>query len=122
MARMQPIGRRGATQFFHRRDEDYRIKVRRKLNAYHRHIQLGLIAQGCLQYLACCHTEQVWKCFGSWLRTIREGVLPSELVTSIALRETVVEFLANRSGMSNIAKFIRSKIDITRAQGIRLAA
>ncbi|MBD3243410.1 MAG: transposase [Chitinivibrionales bacterium] len=122
MSHMKAPKRRGATQFLHHCDEEYRNKVRRKLDAYHRYIQLGLIAQGSLQYLASCHTEQVWKAFGSWLRTIRDGVLPSELVTSIALRDTIAEFLSNKSDMSKLAKFLRSKIDTSRAQGMRLAA
>jgi hypothetical protein len=36
-------------QYMHHKSEAYRNAVRRKIAAYHRHIQLGLIAQGLLQ-------------------------------------------------------------------------
>lgn len=122
MADMKRIDRRGRVQFLHRCTRDYREKVRRKIDAYHRYIQLGLIAQGTLQYLACCHTKEVWKSFGSWIRTIRPDILPSEMVTSIALRNTFVEFLADKTGLPRLAKFLRSRIDTNRAEGARLVA
>jgi hypothetical protein len=50
--------------------EKIRDAVRRKLGAYHRHIQIGLIAQGTLQYLAVSCPRLVWASFGSWLRTV----------------------------------------------------
>ena len=34
------------------------------VGAYHLHIQIGIIAQGLLQYLSSAFTEQVWKNFG----------------------------------------------------------
>jgi hypothetical protein len=77
MSAMQKISRKGKTQFLHRKSERYRRDVRRKLGAYHRHIQLGLIAQSLLQYLAIQAPRLVWNSFGSWLRTIREGLPPS---------------------------------------------
>jgi hypothetical protein len=40
------------TQYLHRKSDRYRAAVRRKLAAYHRYIQVGLISQGILQYLA----------------------------------------------------------------------
>jgi hypothetical protein len=39
-------------QFLHHTSAAYRAAVRRKLAAYHRHIQIGLVAQGFLQCLA----------------------------------------------------------------------
>jgi hypothetical protein len=41
------------------------------LDAYHRHIQIELIAQGTLQYLAVRCPRLVWASFGGWLCTIR---------------------------------------------------
>lgn len=87
MADMRRIDRKGRTQRLHKCSEQYRERVRRKIGAYHRFIQLGLIAQGSLQYLACCFTDMVWKNFGSWIRTIRPDVLPSEMVTSLGNEE-----------------------------------
>lgn len=122
MADMRPIGRKEKIQHLHRDSEDYRKKVRRKIDAYHRFMQLGLIAQGSLQYLACCHSELVWKCFGSWIRTIRPDILPSEMVTSSSMKNTVIEFIAGSAGKLNIVKFIMERIDVKRSEGARLAA
>jgi hypothetical protein len=88
----------------HRTSEPDRNAVRRKIAAYHLHIQLGLIAQGLLQHLAIKHSRQVWVSFGSWLRTIRPGLCPSELVFAAALRNALPEYLAdsaNRSQLQN---------------------
>jgi hypothetical protein len=71
MRAMPKITRRSGTQHLHRASDHYRASVRRKLAAYHRHIQIGLIAQGLLQCLAIQHPRLVWSSFGSWLRTIR---------------------------------------------------
>ena len=122
MRTMKRIGRKGKTQFLHHEDDCYRENVRRKMDAYHRYIQLGLIAQGCLQYLSCCHTQRVWDSFATWLRTLRKNVLPSEMVTSLALRESFTEFLMDKNEKSIIAKFIRSKISVQHALGMLDAA
>lgn len=44
MTDMRPIRRGHGKQFLHRQTDDYRRSVRRKLAAYHRRIQLGLVA------------------------------------------------------------------------------
>ena len=72
-----------------------RNDVKRKLHAYHVFIQAGIICQGLLQHLAVAHPRLVWNSFGSWLRTIRPGIPPSELVVAITLRQSLPEFLLN---------------------------
>ena len=52
MAAMTPLRRARGNPYLHHKSEAYRNAVRRKTAAYHRHIQLGLIAQGLLQILA----------------------------------------------------------------------
>src|SRR5260370_41899900 len=93
----------------------------RKLPAADRHIQIGLIAQGLLQYLSASHAQLVWSSFGSWLRTIRDGVCPSELVTAIALRNTLPQFLLESSEASIFTKFLRANIDPDHARPLRLS-
>lgn len=122
MKNMKKIKRNGKNQYLHRNTEKYRKAVLRKIDAYHRFVQIGIIAQGLLQYLACCHTKLVWNSFGSWIRTIRPGILPSEMVTSIAMRNTFPEFLAGSNEKVNLTKFIVERIDISRTEGIRLIA
>jgi hypothetical protein len=53
------------------KDEKYQRAIKRKLEAYHFPIQVGLIAQGLLQYSSSIHSEIIWNSFGSWLLTIR---------------------------------------------------
>ncbi len=67
---------------------------------------MGVVTQGLMHYLSACHTDLVWKCFGSWLRTIRQGVAPSELVVALAMRNTLDEFLVVGAATNNVAKFI----------------
>ena len=94
MAGMKPIRRGAGDQYLHRTSNDYRAGVRRKLRAYHAHVQLGAIAQGLLQHLAINHTAEVWRGFWSWLRTMNPAMPPSELVVANALRTGLPAFFA----------------------------
>jgi hypothetical protein len=94
MADMKPQRRGGGDQYLHRTSDSYRQAVRRKLRAYHVHVQLGCIAQGLLQHLALNHTAACWRGFRSWLRTMNPAMPPSELIVASALRSTITAFLA----------------------------
>lgn len=122
MATMTPLKSRPATQYPHKKTATYRSAIKRKLDAYHRHIQIGIIAQGLMHYLSLSSAKLVWASYGSWIRTIREGICPSEQVTMIALRNTLPEFLADSPQRSILAKFITERIDLERAEGVRLVA
>jgi len=122
MRDMTPITRKARDQYLHRKTPAYRDAVRRKLDAYHRFIQLGLIAQGILLALATTVPELVWASFGSWLRTIRPGIVPSEAVTALALCNTLPHFLADTSPATGLAIFIQQRLDLKQTQAQRLAA
>ena len=122
MAAMTPLRRVSGNQYLHRKSDAYRNAVRRKIAAYHRHIQLGLIAQGLLQILSATKPTLVWQSFGSWIRTVRPGLAPSEQVVAIALRNTLPEFLASAAKPSILVKFIRDRLDLSRIEGTSLAA
>ena len=122
MAAMTPLRRVSGNQYLHHKSEAYRDAVRRKIAAYHRHIQLGLIAQGLLQILAARSPQRVWQSFGSWIRTVRPGLTPSEQVAAIAMRNTLPEFLATAAKTSILVKFIRDRIDLSRSEGTSLVA
>jgi bifunctional pyridoxal-dependent enzyme with beta-cystathionase and maltose regulon repressor activities len=83
-------------------------------------MQLGIMAQGLLQYLSLTCAKAVWNSFGSWLRTIRDGIYPSEQVTALALRNTLPELLVNSPQNLILVNFIREKIDLDRQEGLRL--
>lgn len=120
MKKMKSIKRKSGNQYLHHKTAQYRNSVKRKMGAYHRYIQLGLIAQGLLQYLSTMHPAIVWKQFGSWLRTIRPGIPPSEQVTAMALKNSLSEFLADKNSEQIFKIFIREKIDTSRLEGLRL--
>jgi len=122
MAAMTPIKRCAGNQYLHHKSPSYRNAVRRKLDAYHRHIQIGIIAQGLLQYLAMAFPKLVWSSFGSWLRTVRPGICPSELVTAIAMTNTFPQFLARSAPHALLTTFLRQRIDLNRSEGLRLVA
>jgi hypothetical protein len=122
MAAMTPLRRVSGNQYLHHKSDAYRNAVRRKIAAYHRHIQLGLIAQGLLQILSATTPKLAWRFFGSWIRTVRPGLAPSEQVVAVALRNTLPEFLATAAKTSILVKFIRDRLDLSRTEGISLAA
>ena len=122
MAAMTPLRRVSGDQYLHRKSVDYRNAVRRKIAAYHRYIQLGLIAPGLLQILSATIPTLVWQSFGSWIRTVRPGLAPSEQVVAIALRNTLPDFLASTATPSILVKFIRDRLDLSRTEGTSLAA
>jgi hypothetical protein len=88
MQDMTPIHRGSGKQYVQRKSEIYRAHIRRKLAAYERHIQLGLIAQGLFQYLAVSFRRVVWFNFHSYIRTASPQKPPSEWVVSHTLRHT----------------------------------
>jgi hypothetical protein len=122
MKEMKPLRRRNGNQFLHKESKDYRNGVKRKISAYHVFVHAGTVSQGLLQYLAACYPKLVWDSFGSWLRTIRPGIAPSELVVATALRHSLPEFLLNTAQHHIFAKFIVERQDPDRLEVFRLAS
>lgn len=122
MASMKPLQRISGNKYLHRESKKYRVDVVRKIHAYHVYMQAGIIAHGMLNYLSIAFNELIWKSFGSWIRTIRPGILPSEMVTAIAMQNAFPEFLADSGQSPILAEFIKEKIDIDRIEGARLVA
>ncbi len=122
MKAMKPLRRRNGIQYLHKESEPYREAVQRKMYAYPVFVLAGTISHGLLQYLATAHPKQVWCAFGSWLRTIRPGVAPSELVVATALRQRFPEFLLVNSEINNLAKFITQRQDLDRRDLFQIAS
>jgi hypothetical protein len=119
---MKARRRNDGNQHLHRASPKYRDDVKRKLHAYHVFIQTGLICQGLLQYLSVAHPRLVWASFGSWLRTVRPGIPPSELVVATALRQRLPEFLLDTPKGHIFTKFLAKRADTNKMQGFQLAA
>ncbi len=122
MQDMKPLHRRNGNQYLHRESLDYRNAIKRKIHAYHVFIQAGVVCQGLLQYLAVAFPKLVWESFGSWLRTIRPGIPPSEFVVANALRQSLPEFLLTAVQRNFLAKFIVERQDPRKMEMFRLAA
>jgi len=117
-----PRTRKGCgNQYLHRKTEEYRQKIKRKMDAYHRYVQLGCIAQGLLQYLSVMFGKTVWRHFNSWLRTMNTEKAPSEMVVAQALRASLPQFLVVNHGTHDLEKFIIENADPSRLPELRLA-
>jgi hypothetical protein len=121
MQDMKPLRRRSRNQYLHRESIEYRNAVKRKTHAYHVFMQAGVVCQGLLHYLAVVFPSLVWSSFGSWLRTVRPGIPPSELVVATALRHCLPEFLLNAAKTHFFAKFITERQDPETFEMFRLA-
>ncbi len=122
MREMTPLRYHNGNQYLHRKTADYRDRVKRKMRAYHAFIQGGVVAQGLLQYLAVAAPQLVWDSFGSWLRTIRPGIPPSEFVVAKALRQALPEFLTAPAKSDSLTKFIADRQDTQSMRIFRLAS
>ena len=123
MRNMTPIPRkRSGDQYLHRRSQEYRRLVYRKMDAYHRFVQLACIAQGLQQYLALHFRSKVWEQFRSWMRTMNPRQPPSEAVVAQALRNTLPEFLLCAPVTNILRKFLADRIDPGRCPDLGLAA
>ncbi|MBP8202218.1 MAG: transposase [Verrucomicrobiales bacterium] len=106
MLGMKPLRRGDGDQYLHRTSDSYRAAIRRKLRAYHVHVQLGCIAQGLLQHLSLNFTAEVWRCFRSWLRTMNPALPPSELIVANALRTAIPAFFTFPHLDANLKKIV----------------
>lgn len=121
METMDPIRRRSGDQHLHMKSEEYRRGVRRKMQAYHTHVQIGCIAQGLLIHLAVNHGEQVWRQFRSWLRTMDPTRPPSELVVAYSLREALPDFLEEGGGDNTLRNILETYTAIDEPAAVRRA-
>lgn len=117
---MRPIHRGSGDQYLHRATPEYRRRIRRKLEAYDLHAQLGCIAQGLLQHLAVNFRPTVWGEFRSWMRTMNVAATPSEAVTAQALRAGLPDFLMASPPEGTFEKFLLEKVDWTRVPGVQM--
>ena len=121
MKPMKPIKRCSGDQNVVGKPEEYRRAVERKMDAYHRYVQIGCIAQGLLQHLAINFKDEVWAKFRSWLRTMRKDLVPSEMVVAKALESGFFEFLLDRSTETEMKKFILDRIQCDNIPGMKMA-
>ena len=120
MSDMEKTHRRQGCKYLHRKSAEYRERYSKKLRAYEIYVQMAFIAQGIMQYLSLAYSKAVWKYFGSWIRTIRPGVYPTEMVVGMALRNCLFYFLKGSIFPSITRKFIREKTDFQEVEHYRM--
>ena len=123
MMAMTPRARYSGNQYLHRKSEDYRRLVRRKMDAYHRYVQLACIAQGILQHLSLSFRKQVWNDFTArcWMRTMSPALPPSEAVVAHALRVALPEYLLNAPATDELKIFLLDNAELDRCPELSLA-
>jgi len=121
MAAMTPLRRVSGNQYLHRKSDAYRnASAVRSLptivtsNSAHRP---GLASDPLRDET---HPDLAVLRLLDTNRSARIG--PSELVVAIALRNTLPQFLASAAKPSNLVKFIRDRLDLSRTEGTSLAA
>jgi hypothetical protein len=118
---MDKIGSRSGDRYLHRKTDQHRDAIRRKLAAYHRFIQIALIAQGVPQCIAttCARPGLVQlrllvlhhQTRNSPIRTGRDDRSP----------KFTPDFLIASGPGDLLRKFLRDRLDLTSAEGFRLA-
>jgi len=121
MKAMTPRPRRSGNQFLHKKSDDYRRLVRRKIDAYHRFVQLAAVAQGLQQHLALNSRRLVWRHFNGWMRTMTPAAPPSEAVVAHALRNSLPELLALCPKADPVTHFLLQHADPARCPALKLA-
>jgi len=108
---MKPTKRNEKERPLHNETSEKKEKIKQKQDCYNLFMQLAWIAQGLQQYLAVSHTDTIWQHFGSWLRTIRPGIVPSEKVVKTALANCYLDFLLDGRNRCIFKKFLYKCID-----------
>jgi len=122
MKPMKKIKCGSGNQNLQRKPEEFKLAVKRKMDAYHRYVQLGCIAQGLLQHLAINFRKTVWSEFKSWLRTMKTDLVPSEMVVAHALKSSFFDFLLGTTIEPELKKFILDRAVFDRIPGVDMAA
>jgi hypothetical protein len=99
------IKRCSGNQYLHRTSEGFRDSVKMKLAGYHKHVAVGAIAQGLMQYLSSYFPDDVYRC-SPWLRTYPASGHPSEETVASALRMALPEFLSNTAETHPLKKIL----------------
>ena len=101
--------RRGdGEQHIHKEPLEQKIKIHQKINAYHLHVQMGVIAQGMNQYIASNFGAEVWSSTGVWLRTRRARTPAGTMVVKDSLTNNMGYFFETLPKGPQWQKFTKS--------------
>jgi len=112
MRLMAPIRWGSRDQHMHRRSDTYRNGVRRKLAAYQRFVQIGLISQGILIYLGMRFRRVCWGTLQTYRRTAKTSRPPSEWTIIWIMRSCWSEFLRVSPNAHILTKFLADRMEL----------
>lgn len=119
---MKAFTRKSGNQVISGETEKYKGKIMSKVDTYHRHIQMGIIAQGLLQYLSSIFSEKIRSDMTTYIRTKKKGNAASEAVVRDYMREVFPEFLVTSGKYGKLTEFIRRRLQPKRWRFMRLAS
>ncbi len=119
---MKVFSRESGNQDISGETKVYRKKILAKTETYHRYMQMGIIAQGMLQYLSSVFSKKIWERASTFIRTKKTGKAASEAVVRDYMREVFPEFLVGSSKNHEVAEFIRRRMQPKRRRLMDLAA
>ena len=92
-----------------------RIKIRQKVEAFERFVNLNAIALGLLQILSLEHPECIWTHFPRWFRTVPNHGYPTEQIVRIALQHLQAIVLSESRPALLLTKLLHKKTERTKA-------
>jgi hypothetical protein len=92
--------------YLHRKDDDKRAAILAKARSYDHFGQYAVIAQGVLQIISLRLESAVREQVDFFMRTVREGSPPSEMLVRKVLTASFGSFLKATADTSSFAKFI----------------
>jgi len=119
---MDPIRRGSGDQDLHDKSIFYQKVFERKIEAYHRYIQLACIAQGLLIHFSLNYGQVVWQEYQGWLRTMKKQNPPSEFVVASTLRSTLGDYLVNLPDNHEFKKIVNQNSRILKKPYLDIAA
>jgi hypothetical protein len=106
MRAMERQKKGGGDQYLHRRSDDYRKAVARKVGAYERFVNVAAIGLGMLQIVALTWPTTVWARFASWIRSRPKHGVPSENVVRQTLRSELARISSQNRRRSLLHEFL----------------
>ena len=103
---MEPISWGSRDQYMPHRSAGYRERVRRKIAAYERFVQIGLISQGILIYLGMRFRHVCWRSLNTYRRTAKTSRPPSEWTVIWILHNSWPQFLRFSPKAEILEKFL----------------
>jgi hypothetical protein len=89
--------------------EPFQFKIKEKIEAFERFVNLNALVLGILQVLSLEMPEVIWKSFSGWFRTVSSSGYPSEQIVRLTLLQAGPSILAESPPSLLLTKFLQAK-------------